>query len=165
MALPSGRQASRAAATVAERFTTSRSPGAQVIGEVAEPVVDRVGGAGGHQQADVVPAPAAGGLRRRVRLELGRELEVEGGGGRRVALTLRSPERPGSGWTGPVRQQPQQPGDGDLWQRAVGDVLAREGVLVHLVRRSPGSTTYQCTSGSSAARTLVRCSRAALVAP
>ena len=41
-------------------------------------------------------------------------------------------------------------GHGRLRQRAVGDVLAGEGLLVHRVRMSPGSTQYHRRAGRSA---------------
>ena len=78
MGSPSGRRPSTAAGTVADVFTTSRSPAREERTEVGEACVHRRGVAVAHEQPHVV-APAAAGLGRLVRFVLGVEHEVRDG--------------------------------------------------------------------------------------
>ena len=77
-AVPSARRASSAAGSVADSLTTSRSPGAEVRGQLAEAGVrERLAVARDHQPDRVAREPAR--LGRLGRLERGRERERERG--------------------------------------------------------------------------------------
>ena len=137
MGSPSGRRPSTAAGTVADVLTTSRSPACEERTQLGEACVHRRGVAHAHEQPHVVASPAAS-LGRLVRLVRGVEHEVQTGGrGGGVdhgcldpaGVKARALYRPlGTS----LSMSATRPGTLSLGFRSVGDVLARERVLVHL---------------------------------
>ena len=164
-ALPSVRRAGSAAGSVADVLTTSRSPGA--------------GSRAGRANARVRELPVAGGrpagARRRARARAPRA--ARGPRARAAARTRAGAARRPSGdastsarAVAPARQvaldQREQPGDAVLGRRPVGDVLARERLLVHArCACRPGRRRRPRSSGCSAASTAVSWSSAAFAAP
>ena len=93
--MPSARVAGSAAGSVAEVLTTSRSPGAQVVGQPAEGVVDERAVVAARDQHPHLVAREPARLGRRARLVGGREREGErladGGGDAHAAGSISAP--------------------------------------------------------------------------
>ena len=172
---PSGSRPSSAAGTVAEVFTTIRSPGVEERAEVVEAGVDRRARRRGSRAVDRGRArrpDASGGS---WASWAGSRTKSSGRvGGRSVRHGVRRlPRAPPRAPVAPARlvarDQGQQSGHARLRRGSVGDVLARERVLVHLGAHVAGiddeDPQVGSLDGEDPTRVLERGLRRAVAAP
>ena len=158
---PSPRRRASAAGSVADVLTTSRSPGCEEIGEVGEAVRARAPVARRDEQAHARRAPArrlgAPPAAREARTRAPRSCRRH----RARAGSARSAQSPST--------SASRPGTLVLGRRPVGDVLARERLLVHLRAHVAGvdgeDPQVRMLGGEDARELLERRLRRAVAAP